>query len=557
VAAPPAFDIPAKSAFMNGVLPCLVYEDDHLLVVNKPASLNTHAPSPYAGEGLYDWLRHREPRWASLAIIHRLDKETSGLIVFAKTRPGCQSLTQQFAGRAVSKRYLLVTDRQTPTRPVTVRSALVRAGEKYLSRPIHAGAQIAETRFRRPADAEADLALPNPARHHLLIAEPLTGRTHQIRVHAADQGFAVLGDTLYGGTPAGRVFLHAAWLTLKHPVSGEDMTFHALPNFEAEPRTPLRAALLDTEATTAWRLIHSAADGWPGWYVDRLGDYLLSQNERPLSLEQHTELARLARAFSTRGAYHKILTRHVRRKEVGQASPALELGEPAPASFAVRENGLQFEVSFHEGYSVGLFLDQRDNRRRLSTGHIAAEFPISLAPSPLPLELLNTFAYSCGFSVCAAKWGAKTTSLDLSKKYLDWGRRNFLLNQLDPAQHDFIYGDVFEWLRRLAKKGRRFDVVLLDPPTFSESKQSGAFRAREDYGDLVKAALPLVAPSGVLFASCNAADWPAADFVAAVKAPLLAAKRAILQEHYCPQPPDFPISRLEPAYLKTLWLRIG
>src|SRR5262249_24454353 len=71
-----------KSAFP--MLPCVIFEDEHLLVVNKPAGLNTHSPSPYASEGIYDWLRHREPRWADLAIIHRLDKETSGVIVFSK-----------------------------------------------------------------------------------------------------------------------------------------------------------------------------------------------------------------------------------------------------------------------------------------------------------------------------------------------------------------------------------------------------------------------------------------------------------------------------------------
>ena len=557
------------------MLPCLIFEDDHLLVVNKPAGLNTHAPSPYAGEGLYDWLRHREPRWASLAIIHRLDKETSGLLVFAKTRLACQSLTHQFAGRAVSKRYLLLTDRKVPDRQLDIRSALVRVGDKYLSRPIRAGTEIAETRFRIPTEADAGPALPNPGGHHLLVAEPLTGRTHQIRVHAADQGFPILGDKLYGGSHSKRVYLHAAWLTLKHPASGLDMTFHAPPNFEAEPRSALRAALLDTKTTTAWRLIHGASDGWPGWYVDRLGDYLLSQSEQPLSREHREELERLARTFSARGAYHKTLSRDLRRKDPAQASPALEFGEPAPAAFSIRENGLEFELSFDEGYSVGLFLDQRDNRRHLLAGHIAAGFALrnsefkppapANAPKPLadpcdpflqPWGLLNTFAYTCGFSVCAAKAGAKTTSLDLSRKYLDWGRRNFVLNQLDSAQHDFIYGDVFEWLRRLAKKARQFDVILLDPPTFSQSKQSGVFRARQDYGDLAKAALPLLRPKGVLFASCNAADWPAEEFVAAVKAPIIAVKRAILQEHYVPQPPDFPISRLQPAYLKSLWLRI-
>ena len=100
------------------MLPCLIFEDDHLLVVNKPAGLNTHAPSPYAGEGLYDWLRHREARWARLAIIHRLDKETSGVMVFAKTPLANRSLTAQFTARSVRKKYLLLTDRPVRQEPV-------------------------------------------------------------------------------------------------------------------------------------------------------------------------------------------------------------------------------------------------------------------------------------------------------------------------------------------------------------------------------------------------------------------------------------------------------
>jgi 23S rRNA (cytosine1962-C5)-methyltransferase len=170
--------------------------------------------------------------------------------------------------------------------------------------------------------------------------------------------------------------------------------------------------------------------------------------------------------------------------------------------------------------------------------------------------VLNIFAYTCGFSVCAAKAGAHTTSLDLSRKHLDWGQRNFRLNRLDPAQHDFIFGDAFDWLRRLARKRRLFDVVLLDPPTFSQSKQSGVFRAEKDYGKLVAAALPLLKPKGILFASTNAADWPPEQFNAAVESPVETAGRKTLQKHYVPQPPDFPISRAEPGYLKTVWLRL-
>src|SRR5580693_8347464 len=120
---------------MSELPPCVIFEDEHLLVVNKPAGMNTHSPSPFAGEGIYEWLRHREPRWAKLAIIHRLDKETSGVIVFSKTPRANRSLTEQFSRRMIRKKYLLLTDRKVPRMPVTVKSTLVRAGEKYISRP--------------------------------------------------------------------------------------------------------------------------------------------------------------------------------------------------------------------------------------------------------------------------------------------------------------------------------------------------------------------------------------------------------------------------------------
>jgi 23S rRNA (cytosine1962-C5)-methyltransferase len=299
--------------------------------------------------------------------------------------------------------------------------------------------------------------------------------------------------------------------------------------------------------------------------VDRLGDFLLSQGERPLSNPQK-EFLNAARsnalpipppASRLIAAYHKTLTRQVRRTSTTDVRPQLVSGEAAPEHFTIRENGVRFELSFSEGYSVGLFLDQRDNRRRFLTGHVAAGFSLleSERRNAQP-EILNAFAYTCGFSLCAALAGAKTTSLDLSKKYLEWGRRNFALNGLDPGAHDFIHGDAFGWLKRLAKKGRKFDVVVLDPPTFSQSKEHGVFRVEKDYEKLVALILPLVKAGGVLFASTNAAGWPAEQFLASVAEPIRAARRKIVQEHYAPQPPDFPITRPEPAYLKTVWLRI-
>jgi 23S rRNA (cytosine1962-C5)-methyltransferase len=563
------------------VPPCILFEDEHLLVTNKPAGMNTHAPSPFAGEGIYDWLRHCEPRWAKLAIIHRLDKETSGVMVFGKSTLANRSLTEQFANRQVHKKYLLLTDRSLKRDELVVKSKIARAGERYAS---GAQGELAETRFakvganvRRLTLNSKKLKPPHVAAYEVIEAEPLTGRTHQIRVHAAESGFPILGDILYGGTAFSRVCLHAAEIKFQHPATAQELTFRAPVDFASDSREALRAALIEPEETNAFRVVHGASDGWPGWYVDRLGGFLLSQSEAPLTKSQHERLAALgapgARSASPqfqqaeqelgvpiRGAYHKILSRHVRGAGTAEASPQLIFGEAAPERFTIRENGIEFELSFNEGYSVGLFLDQRDNRRRLLTGHTAADFPLlnsKLATRNSQPELLNVFAYTCGFSVCAAKAGMRTTSLDLSKKYLEWGRRNFALNGLDPAEHDFIFGDAFDWMRRLAKKGRAFDVIVLDPPTFSQSKERGTFRAEKNYGELVTAALSLLRPKGVLLASTNAADWAPEKFLATVERSVRAAKRKILKQHYAPQPPDFPVSRNEPAYLKTVWTRVA
>ncbi len=526
--------------------PCVLYEDEHLLVVRKPAGWNTHAPAAHAGEGIHEWLRDREPRWAALAIVHRLDKETSGVLTLAKTALASRSLMEQFARREVRKRYVLLTDHAVPAAPLRVESALARAGNRYVSRPPGEGGDSASTTFMPSPDRMTLRGVPR----HAVFAEPLTGRTHQIRVHAAANGFPVLGDRLYGGTPAPRVYLHALSIAFRHPASGETVLFEVPPDFEADSREALRAAFIRREETNAYRLVHGAPDDWPGWRLDRLGDFLLSQSAGELTEEQAAYL----RSLGAQGVYHKRLSRDVRRLDPAEAAPVHIGGAVAPERFIVRENGVQYELGFTEGYSVGLFLDQRDNRRRFLVNHVAAGF--RLFTEPRRATFLNAFAYTCGFSVCAALAGARVTSLDLSKKHLDWGRCNFGLNGLDADAHNFIFGDAFDWLRRFARKGRRFDAIVLDPPTFSQSKEHGRFQVERDYGRLVTAALPLLPRGGVLLASANTARLGTNAFLGMVRAAIADAGRAVTQEHYAPQPPDFPVSRDEPAHLKTVWLRV-
>ena len=201
------------------MVPCVIFEDEHLLVVAKPAGWNTHAPSPYAGEGIYDWLKHREPRWASLAILHRLDKETSGVLVFGKTPLANKSLTEQFTERRVRKKYLLLTDQRSAAKEFTVKTSLVRIGEKYASR---AGGELAETKFTPISDSKfaVKIAVENGERrtaHRPHASDPRSrggkripdSRRHTLRRHGiVARFFARRGNCVHasGDQRAGEIF---------------------------------------------------------------------------------------------------------------------------------------------------------------------------------------------------------------------------------------------------------------------------------------------------------------------------------------------------------------
>jgi len=163
----------------------------------------------------------------------------------------------------------------------------------------------------------------------------------------------------------------------------------------------------------------------------------------------------------------------------------------------VTERGLRFGVDFSAGYSVGLFCDQRLNRAHLE--------------SLQPRRVLNCFAYTCAFSVAAARAGAETLSLDLSRKSLERGRANLALNDLAGDAHRFIADDVFAVLPRLARRGERFDAIILDPPTFSRGAKGDVFRAERDLGALLEQAFSLAKPGAHILLSTNARGLNAAD----------------------------------------------
>lgn len=276
--------------------------------------------------------------------------------------------------------------------------------------------------------------------------------------------------------------------------------------------------------TTAFRWIDGEGDGFPNIEVEQLGANLLISSRSPHS---YSSVSLIANHFSC-ATYERTLD----PKE--KTSPTHHSGPKVDQPFVVKENGVGLELSLQSGYSQGLFLDQRDNRSRLRA---------ILEPGR---TLLNTFAYTGAFSVFASLAGAETTTLDLSQPYLDWAKRNFRLNAIDPDAHHFIKGDTFHWLKRFAKQGRRFDAIVLDPPTFSRDAKGKVFRVQKDFGQLIELAERCLASDGIMLACTNCRQIDESAFIRGIRESLT--RRAKLEA--APMPLDFTA----PPYLKSIWI---
>ena len=238
------------------------------------------------------------------------------------------------------------------------------------------------------------------------------------------------------------------------------------------------------EGTNAHRLC-TMEDGW----VERFGSDVLISFKRVLARERLLEELQTW-ADSVGFAVRRVFARLIPTKSERRESPALIIGDPSESLHSVAtEWYLRFGVDFGTGYSPGLFLDQRENRRYVR--HIA------------PKRLLNCFAYTCSFSVYAASNGASTLNIDLSKKYLARGRENFALNKMSTIDHRFITDDVRSVLPRLARRGEKFDTIILDPPTFSRSPKGKMFQVQYDFKSLLIGGLAVAERNANVLISTN------------------------------------------------------
>jgi 23S rRNA (cytosine1962-C5)-methyltransferase len=490
----------------------ILHDDPDLIAVDKPPFVSTHAAEPGrrddACSRLADHLAARgEPR-PYLGTHQRLDHDTSGVLVFTRRKEANRAVAEQFEGRTVKKTYVAaVLGRPGPAAQGVLRHRLLpgKGGTMEALPPGARGGQEAVTRWR---------VIGSGGPRTLLELSPETGRTHQIRVQLAAAGAPIAGDERYGGPPAARLLLHAAALTLRHPATGQPVTFRSppppsfarwvegraegLPGDAAVLEVLLRAAadrrygVAHLPGTTALRLANGAGDGLPGVDVDLYGDHLvvaLSGDEAEIQREAVLDAAA---ALGAAGVYLKVRPKHASvvdaalREELAPRAPVR--GAPAPEEITVEELGLPYLVRLGDGFSTGIFVDQRENRRRVREMARGA-------------RVANLFAYTGAFTVAALAGGARSSvTVDVSPGALAWARRN--LGDADPALHETIEADAFSWLERVAPRGERFDLVILDPPSFATTKQS-RFRADGDYRRLAALAFAVLAPGGRLLACTN------------------------------------------------------
>lgn len=198
----------------------VIYQDEHLLVIDKPAGLPV-LPDGWERDAPY-LVKMLEEEFGKVWVIHRLDKVTSGVMVFARTAEAHRSLNIQFENHEADKVYHAIVEGEPKWREKTAKHPLLAdVGKKHRTVVNDKSGKPSETRFR---------ILKRYQSSALVEAKPMTGRTHQVRVHASALGHPLLGDILYGASETGliaRPALHAYALTITHPASGERLTFKA------------------------------------------------------------------------------------------------------------------------------------------------------------------------------------------------------------------------------------------------------------------------------------------------------------------------------------------
>ncbi|MBG9504388.1 50S rRNA methyltransferase [Bacillus thuringiensis] len=314
--------------------------------------------------------------------------------------------------------------------------------------------------------------------------------------------------------------------------------------FESKIKSALhkRKQFYKSSDTTAFRVVNGEGDGLGGLIIDYYdGYYVVSWYSEGIYTFRDEIIAALQKVANFKGIYEKKRFDTKGKYIEGDDFVAGERGE---FPLIVKENGVNFAVYLNDGAMVGVFLDQRSVRKQIRDKYAKGR------------TVLNMFSYTGAFSVFAALGGAsKTTSVDLANRSLSKTIEQFSVNEIDYEAQDIIVEDVFLYFKYAAKKNMKFDMVVLDPPSFARSKKY-TFSAAKDYKNLLKETIAITENNGIIVASTNCSAFDMKKFKGFIDTAFkeMNGKYKILEEHSLPE--DFrTIDQFkEGDYLKVVFI---
>lgn len=479
----------------------VLFEDDSIVIIDKPSGYTTHRSNEsMAGiQELVSGLAHQ-----TLTAAHRLDRDTSGLLVLCKSAEALATWQKRFENREVRKTYAFLSRNEFKGPGSRIESVIEPDSQRKGSWTSSQG--------KNPANAiTIHLSCTSAGSHFLHLVQPLTGRTHQVRLHAADWNCKILGDTLYNESDTfPRLALHS--YRLEWSSKGKDFRFEApLPDsfvdsnsigfpvewqvaIERRKRINASAGLSNVRR---WRhKTDFSSRSSSQCTIDQINDVVVvsdfAESDRSVDTDKLKKLAHHL------GSSHWIYRRMFERGTDPSARQWI-CSNDAPLRWTGIENEITYEFRRDSGASTGLFLDQKPNRKRVR----------ELASKK---RVLNLFAYTGGFSVAAALGGAaEVVTVDTSHNTLEWAKQNFALNNLDPQSFEFFATEASVFLKGCHKRNRQFDLIICDPPSLARNK-SGVFRIQQDLPELVLACVSVLAKKGILLFSTNYEAWSSTEF---------------------------------------------
>lgn len=537
----------------------LAYADEHYFAVNKPPRINLEAATARRGPALIETLRAiyehdgvptgDQGLDTSLIPLIVPEKNASGIALFAKHEDAVTQISREAESGRLAYQHVLLVKGAIRSRRIAVRPDQVKANKTSKA-----------TSKRKPLAGRFESIRPGDSTH-IVRCETHAAALDDLRRIARAAHLTIVGDVERESQThperavrRRRLMTHLESITFEHTLGRRTLTIRtdlprAFAQYQSTHHTPhehlqvalaMRIACLLDHDTNCHRLL-TASEGISGLSVDRFGDVIVLETLEGKFHGDQQLLRQIGNDYHHILGVDTVVARNVKRKTPTDPKQLVQVVRGKPIDeLTITENGARFIITPMSPNLTGLFADHRENRRRVRR----------MAEGK---DVLNLFAYTCGFSVSAALGGAKsTTSVDLTIGHLEWGKRNFAENGIDLDGHLFIRSEAFEYFKRARRQNRQYDLIIIDPPSFARSKKpKKTWEIKRDLSKLIGEALTVMRPGGVMLVSTNNRSLSAGWLVEQVE-------EASDRPHRILARPSLPVDFApDPAYQKTIIVQFG